>query len=146
MKFELKNIHVNTRFSRETNCFQANIYADGVQVGTTENNGNGGSDNLHIQDKAVYEELQKQSLVAHPDFAKHPSSAIECFISDMLEKWEEEKQYRRWCKKMLCFRLPDDKSGSWRTMRGPAALTPEVRAQVIKKYGNTVEFLNDRFV
>lgn len=44
MKIELKSVHVNARFSRETTCYQAIICVDGVAVAHAENDGGGGCD------------------------------------------------------------------------------------------------------
>lgn len=141
MKLELRNIHFSQHFSHETNCFDGVIYADGKKIGTIENDGQGGPDLVLIQDPAVNKAFFDQLKATYPGQIEPEQS----WSTDILAKWEEDKQYRRWCKKMLCFRLPEDKPGEWRTMRGPAALTPQCREQVIKKYGDKVEFLNDRF-
>lgn len=47
MKIELRNIKYAAFASQETSCFQATIHIDGVKVGTVENDGHGGSDNIH---------------------------------------------------------------------------------------------------
>ena len=47
MKVELKNIKYAAFASQETSCYEATIYIDGKKAGTVENNGHGGSDNVH---------------------------------------------------------------------------------------------------
>ena len=47
MKIELKNIKYAAFASQETSCYEAAIYIDGQRVGTVENTGHGGSDNVH---------------------------------------------------------------------------------------------------
>ena len=47
MKIELKNIKYAAFASQETSCYEAAIYIDGKKVGTVENTGHGGSDNVH---------------------------------------------------------------------------------------------------
>ena len=45
MKIELKRISFNERMSDETNCFIADLYINGVKVGSCENDGKGGCTN-----------------------------------------------------------------------------------------------------
>lgn len=52
MKIELKGIKYSAFASQETICYEASIYIDGVRVGTVDNDGHGGSDNVHPWDVA----------------------------------------------------------------------------------------------
>lgn len=47
MKIELRNIKHSKFASRETDCFQATVYVDGVKKGTVENDGWGGPNSYH---------------------------------------------------------------------------------------------------
>jgi hypothetical protein len=111
MKIELKNVHVNERFSRETTCYTANIYVDGVKVGYVENDGNGGSDNIQYTDRAV-EARVREYIKALPPRASHfdedgervetsgkPPFMMtmdeELFFGGLLDKIEEEKLRKR---------------------------------------------------
>jgi hypothetical protein len=47
MKIELRGIKYSAFASQETICYEASIYIDGVRVGTVDNDGRGGSDNVH---------------------------------------------------------------------------------------------------
>ena len=47
MKIELRGIKYSAFASQETLCYEASIYIDGVRVGTVDNDGRGGSDNVH---------------------------------------------------------------------------------------------------
>ena len=46
MKIELKNIKINESFSKETTCFKADLYVEGIKCAVVENKGHGG--NTHI--------------------------------------------------------------------------------------------------
>lgn len=64
---------------------------------------------------------------------------------DMLQKWDVEKQYKRWCKKSVCFRLKGDKEGSYRTIDLKYGLE-RIVAHLKQKHGDQLEeILNDRF-
>jgi len=47
MKIELKNIKYSDFASEETNCYEATIYIDGKKMGTVNNGGKGGCDNIY---------------------------------------------------------------------------------------------------
>lgn len=48
-RLTLKSIKIAKSLSRETLAFSCTIYFDGVKIGTTENNGCGGSNDTYIQ-------------------------------------------------------------------------------------------------
>lgn len=47
MKIELKNVKHSSFASRETSCFEATVYIDGVKAGTVFNDGQGGPHEVH---------------------------------------------------------------------------------------------------
>ena len=47
MKIELKAVSHSPRQSRDSECYFANVYIDGVKEGTVENDGWGGPDIIH---------------------------------------------------------------------------------------------------
>lgn len=44
MKIELKNIKYSARLSKDSLCYSASVWVDGVRRGTVENDGRGGAD------------------------------------------------------------------------------------------------------
>lgn len=69
---------------------------------------------------------------------------MEHVLSQALDTFEEERDYKRWCRTKVCFRLRGDKPGEWRIVK--AKDSPELRAWIAKEYGDRVEeILNDRF-
>lgn len=50
MEIQLKNLKFYKQLSRETVCFQANVYIDGHKVGTAMNSGEGGETRLELSD------------------------------------------------------------------------------------------------
>lgn len=51
MKIELKNLKLNLAFSEETIQFRANLYVNGENVATAENEGRGGETSIWYNDK-----------------------------------------------------------------------------------------------
>ena len=154
MNIQLKNVKVCNWASQETTCFDATIYADGKKIGTASNQGTGGSNNYHIPDADMRKAFHAhcKSLPPVPwgdeewakDLAPMESDA-DIVIGDLLAKYEETKQFKRWCKTQTCFRLKGDDLGSYRTVK--AKYDPRVKAFIAKKYGDKVEeILNERFI
>jgi hypothetical protein len=65
-----------------------------------------------------------------------------CTMVDALENEQRhKKQVRRWCKTETLFRLPEDKEGSYRTIK--AVYAPPVREFILQNYGPTVIIANE---
>jgi hypothetical protein len=149
MEVTLKNLKVHKDMSEETLCFSASIYIDGKKSGRVSNRGHGGPHMIHFDDPVV-----AQRFTAWADAQDLPFDfEKDCQIIDnILNKMEEEKQYKTWCRSKICFRLKGDEVGEWRNMgyKGIRKMTTaqyhEVRTAVVEKYGDKVEeILNDRF-
>ena len=65
------------------------------------------------------------------------------YISLLLEKAQEEKTLKRWCKSNTVFRLPQDKKGTFRKIKVP--FTPAVKTALFAEFKNQIEFINDGF-
>jgi hypothetical protein len=53
MKIELKKFTANQKFSEETLMFRAEVWINGTRAGNVENDGRGGSTNVHYSDPAT---------------------------------------------------------------------------------------------
>ena len=140
MKVELKSVKTCKWASDETTCFNAVIFIDGIRAGTVENDGHGGCNFYFFTDRKVEE--------AFKAFAKAETGADfepeDVYIGKLLDQYETEKQFRRWCKTKTVFRLKGDKPEQWRTLKSP--YSPASVQFVRSKYGDQVEeILNERF-
>lgn len=52
MKIELKRLTTNARLSEETHCFAADLWVDGKKIGEVSNEGHGGCDRFHGDQRA----------------------------------------------------------------------------------------------
>jgi len=142
MKVELKNVKVCQFASEETPCFHAVIYIDGQRAGTVSNDGQGGSDNLHFTDPKVEQAFHDycKSLPADedPDLGKLEMDA-ELFIAGLLDEYETQKQFRRWCKTKLVFRVKSDSEGQFRTLKAP--YSQRAAEHVRQKYGAALDYI-----
>lgn len=127
MKCELKSLKVCRFASQETTCYEAKLFIDGKFAAHCSNAGRGGPDNIRFKDR----ELEARFL----EFAKaktgadfEPGAQIIAFLID---EAEERKQFKRWCKKAIVFRLVGDAEGKWRM--GAVKYTPE-SAKGLREY------------
>ena len=145
MKCELRNVKINTKLSEETTCFSATLYIDDKPAAECSNRGCGGSNNYRFSDNILRQQFEAYCLSLPPMASQHFADGMkmdaELFISELLSKYQLDKQLRGWCKKQTVFRLKGDKEGTWRTIKpnvGPP-FTPEMKAHLQKTYGDKLE-------
>lgn len=148
MKVELKRLVTYPRMSEETTAFNADLWIDGKKVGTAENDGHGGSNLLRFDDRKVEQAFYAWAKTLPPEKSSFGGGDLamdgDFYISLLVGKYEEEKQYARWCKTKTVFRLKGDKAGEWRTLA--RLYSPAAKEWVVKTYGDKVEeILNERF-
>lgn len=111
MKIELKNIKHSEFASQETNCYQATIYIDGKKVGTVENDGHGGCDNVHpwqvAQQIDAYAKTLPKTVCSFidPETAKpaEMEQTHETIFGDILTSWLMSKDLKRLMSKRIVF-------------------------------------------
>jgi hypothetical protein len=101
MKIQLRKIEFSERLSEETNAYAADIYIDGVKVGTAQNQGTGGE--TMIEPLAARDQIQSHAMTLPPliwwsqeipDGPKVKHELVmdaELFIDGLLEKWLDAK-------------------------------------------------------
>jgi hypothetical protein len=107
MKIELKALKYSDFASQETHCFQANIYIDGKQRGTADNDGRGGM--TTIRPWQLYEEIKQYTDKIPPQIVQYgdtkltlettPDSLIDEFVTLALH----EKDLKRAMKTRILF-------------------------------------------
>lgn len=153
MNIELKNIKYAAFASQETNCFSASIYIDGHKCGTVNNNGNGGCHNFYPHQLTMNLDEYAKTLppldisYLYDDGNVHtiPQSA-ETLIDGLVEKYLQEQDLKRMCKKNVIFRDPlmTYKRGEYSKLKGTYSINA---ARFLRgKYGPTVEIVNERFL
>ncbi len=111
MKIELKNIKHSEFASQETNCYQATIYIDGKRVGTVENAGHGGCDNVHpwqvAQQIDAYAKTLPKTVCSFidPETGKpaEMEQTHETIFGDILTSWLMSKDLKRLMSKRIVF-------------------------------------------
>ena len=111
MKIELKNIKHSEFASQETNCYQATIYIDGKRVGTVENAGHGGCDNVHPWQVAQQIDAYAKTLpktvctFIDPETGKpaEMEQDHETIFGDILTSWLMSKDLKRLMSKRIVF-------------------------------------------
>lgn len=143
MNIILKNLKIAKFLSEETLAFTATIYVDGKKVGEVSNDGHGGPNRYHFDafdGKKGYEIEQELQAWANtqPPNKEFPFLKVDLdmIVARLMDKEEESKQLRRWCKKETLFMLEGDAEGQWRTVKAP--YSDRVQAFLDNKYGSKV--------
>jgi hypothetical protein len=117
MKIELKNIKYSEFASHETSCYEATIYIDGKKVGTVENGGYGGCDNVHPYQVAQQIDAYAKTLPPvvckwiDPDTGKpaEMEQTHETIFGDILTNWLHAKDLKRAMSRCVMFTREDGK-------------------------------------
>jgi hypothetical protein len=158
----LKNL--KTCQGREGIAFSCVLYVDGKKAAFASDDGNGGSMRIdwtptRKPGRPIWESPVKDRLEAwcatqgertYADGAGGTFSSkvsIELLINEEIDRMQEEKQLRRWCKTKVVFRLVGAAEGEYLTLpvkfEGNEA---KVKATLDQRYGaKLAEILNERF-
>ena len=159
--YSVKN--VKSLRGREGIGFNSSLYRDGKRVATVDDPANGGPLDWHWLDwkegkvPVTFKSYQGKEYTrnATPEEAKFVEMLVaegkdgefefeDSFVFGLVEKYEEEKQYRKWCRTMTCFRLKGDEEGTWRTIK--YKYDTRIAMHLKQKHGDKlVEILNKRF-
>ncbi len=135
---------------REGPGFQYDLYIDGRRAADVLNSADGGPHRFWWDEKfPEAEKIFAELVKAMPPFPAEGKMPEVPYSDDMLagalvDQVLNEKQYRRWCKAKVVFRLKGDKEGSWLTI--PGSYTTTIRDQLRAQYGAKLEeILNDTY-
>jgi len=111
----LKSIKINRQLSEETPCFSATVYFEGKKVGTVGNRGRGGPNQYGWNDRPSNPDVEAWALANVGD-ASYCDSPIDVFVNRALDNFEEQKQFKSWCRNKTVFNLVGDAAGTFRTI------------------------------
>lgn len=146
MNIELRNVKFISSMSEETNCFTASVYIDGKREGEVGNDGRGGCHRYHPHTLESTLEAHAKTLPPEPN-PYHPGQFMPITADDLIntafEQHLNKKEFERLTKNRTCIRIPGQAyhTGQWATISRP--YTPELKAQVLAKYGAATIILND---
>ena len=109
---ELKNIKHTAWASHETHCYQATLYVDGVRWGTVSNQGHGGCDDLHGENKS-YDEIKELNDRIEETYEPYQYEGytlkkdLEMVCHDLVNQWLRDKDFNRAMKSKVLFTKPD---------------------------------------
>lgn len=107
-KVELKNVKTSKMASKETECFQASVYLDGVKIADVQNDGHGGSNRWHPW---AAEKQVEAVAKATARYVKASFEVADAYVGDLLALYQTEKDIARWMKTSLVFVGVDGKVG-----------------------------------
>lgn len=146
MKIELRNFKMVTRMSEETTCFTASVYIDGKREGEASNDGRGGCHRYHPRSLEDMLNAHAKTLPPEPN-PYHPGTFMpfeaDDLINDAMNALLEQQNFDRMTKTKTACRLPGKayKFGEWSIFA--RLFTPELKAQIVAKYGAGTVFLNE---
>lgn len=163
MSYSVKN--VKTFRGMEGYGFNATLYRDNKRVAHVDDEGNGGCYRYHWFDyekprvEVTYKTYDGKDWTrkATPEEAKFieylksegKDGEIEfedCFVGELVDDYENNKRFKRYCKKETVFRLYGDDEGAWRTLKVPYS-DPRAEKYLKDKYGDKIEeIMNKRFM
>jgi hypothetical protein len=146
MKIELKKLKVHRDMSQETECFSADIYIDGKYAAHVQNDGGGGCNMYHFEDRKLEQAFNAfcESLPPLPPDPQYPSLGslemdADLYIGGLIQQEETRKQLTRWCKKQTVFRLKGAEKGTWQIIKFP--FDAKMKDGLVKKFGEKLEFI-----
>ena len=164
---------VKTFKGREGEGFNADLIRDGKKVAEVINDASGGCLDFHWldyastrvavnwtgyhndtvvlrctpQEAALYEFLRGKTWTL--DLAGHDADNSpvqhdpESYVGELVDKFLNDKRFRRMCKTQTLFRLMGDEAGTWRVLK--TVFTPTVRAAIATRHPNLAEVMNETF-
>ena len=163
--YQVKNVKIFR--GHDGHAFNSSLYCDGKRVATVDDDGWGGECRFQWLD---YKKPKVEVTCKHCDGTEYvrkctPAEAAflenlkgrtyeyggklnnhnpDTYVGELIQEFETQKQYRKWCKGRTVFRLKGDKEGEWRTIGMPWS-DPRTKPYIDKKYGSKVEeILNEK--
>lgn len=94
-RLSLKRVHFSERMSRETNCYAADVWLDGVKVATAENDGGGGKTVIHwLQPERIAAFRIELAAAQGAAPASFLAFAFGDAVDDALSTWVSAKQLK----------------------------------------------------
>lgn len=150
MSYSVKN--VKTFRGMEGYGFECSLYHDNKRIATVVDTANGGCYDFYWKDKAAEAKFDDY-LASLPEetfnlgggktITTKPSG--ETVVGKLVDSYENDKKFRRLCKKKTLFSLRTDEKDTYRTLNTP--YNSVAIEYLTEKYGeNLAEIINSRFV
>ena len=150
MEITLKNVKTYAGLSEETIAFNASVYIDGKKVGDAKNNGQGGSNDVNVftkdgrWDRALMNKMEAEAKKHTWTYeGETHSHSLDSYIGELVDDFEEQKILKRMCRTQTLYRDPNETydEGNWHSMK--RKYDGEVKAYLLKTYGDKVEIANE---
>ena len=143
MRIELKSIKHYPSMSEETECYEADLWVDGVKIGHVSNRGTGGCDDFH-GDWAAFERADAWCKANLPkwgsefDGADEHESDLEMHCANLLQDWLVEKDMLKALRTKTVFVKPGEKGLFTIAYKGKKAPDPALYASVRSRYPGAI--------
>ena len=121
--------------------FNAELLRDGKPVAFVIDDGNGGQYNIRWYTRTTKTENEEQRLTEFVESHTHVNelngkpyrAEPDTLIGELVDKYENNRKFKRLSKTRTLFRLKSDPGDSWSSIRVP--YSAEVTTRLIKQYG-----------
>jgi hypothetical protein len=133
----------------DCDSMECSLYKDRKRVATVWDDSWGGDFQYTWIKEDLSEEFENfaKSLgeVEHNEYSDSITYDGDCVVDVLVNTFEENKRLKKLCKKETLFLLPEDnKEEGYRTINHTFD-DPRVKEYIIRKYGENVEIINERF-
>ena len=136
--YQLKN--VKTFMGREGEGFNATLYFNGKKIAHVDDYANGGPVSMNFTNKAD-EDAFMTYCRANSEFDIEPEG---CIIDDLFNKFQEDKFFKRNCKKKTIVLLKSGEKGSHIEFKH--VFDAGMKKHIQKQYGDDLkEIVNERY-
>lgn len=125
--------------------YQATLVFAGVKTAIGTDEGNGGCMRWDVLDVERFQMWAAAHGVPEPFETGRVvkcDTPLDMLFAELVDRHEQAKTLRKWCKRSTVFRLPTDKEGTYRTLNRP--YTVGVRATVLDKHPDAI-ILNELY-
>jgi hypothetical protein len=137
LKFEIKSYH--SCKGMEDMAYDCVLWINGQKACDVQYGGDGGETSFrwHSQELQHAWDAHVAGLPQWEMSGKKFDHSDETAFGEIMNRFEEQRLVKRWCKTQVVFRLKEDKPGEWRTVKGK--LTPAIKDWIDKNYGDRLD-------
>ncbi len=135
MGYTVKN--VKSFQGREGYGFECSLYKDGKKIGTVTDTAGGGMTDFYLNkgEKEILDTHCKTLPKWGSEYgSKEYDTDCDIFLNSLVNDFEQQKQYRKWCKKgkVTVYRIDKQKKGTYSLLS--TSYNEVVKASLEKKY------------
>lgn len=148
MKIELKKVKFMEKMSEETNCFFAELYVNGKNIGYCKNDGRGGCTEVipYAKHREIFVEVERYCKTLPYKIGNiidiNKKNNLENVVDNLFEEWYVNQTLKKDMKKGICYRIVENdinyKIVTWKNGRKIIPLTDMLKTkdsiEIVKRF------------